>query len=151
MNSSRVMVEVNKENLESLYNDVTRIEAELVGIKSKIDVFLKSSGGKKQVTVYKIRNIAILEEVYRRNGIVTADELSEISKKWGREPKGSAGYFSGNNPSLKSIASKRRALTETGENTVLNWRAEFGDDWLDRVDNNYVGNFSTEVSSEVLL
>lgn len=151
MNQSNMKVEVKKENLESLYSDVIRIESELVGLKNKIDTLLKSTGEKKQVSVYKIRNIVILEEIYRRNGIVTSDELSEITKKWGKDPKGSAGYFSGNNPSLKGISSNRRALTESGENIVLDWRAEYGDDWLERIDNSYVGNFNTEPSAIVLL
>lgn len=155
MRDKRMVIEVNRENLQSLYQDITileeRVKAEFDGLKNKINVLLQSSGDMKQVQVYVIRLYAILEEVYRKDGIVTAEELSEFARKWGKDPRGNAGYFTGNNASLKGISNGRRALTEEGQKVVLNTRDEYGADWLDRVDLEYVGNPNTATDSVILL
>ncbi|MCL2580639.1 MAG: hypothetical protein FWE32_11550 [Oscillospiraceae bacterium] len=102
---------------------------------------LESEMPKAKTTVKELRRLAVLEEVFRTNGVATPDELSRYAKKYGKTPSSCAGYFSGKAPSL--IASndrKLRLLTEKGKEYVAGARASWGDDWLERVPLDTVGS-----------
>ena len=139
-------------NIKLVLEQIDQIKAQLDGMKALLLLSLEEGSQGKEMTVYDVRMYAVLEEVYRRGSIVTARELSEISTKWGKDPRGSAGYFSGNSPSMRGgLAGDKRALTPTGEKWVLDYREKYGDDWLDKVDVQYVGNPSVNGDAKIFI
>ena len=106
-------------------------------------------------TVGEVRKAAILEEVYRLGGSVAPETISDLARKYGRDPSACGGYYSGKAPSLKAaIASGAglqalRQLTDTGRQSVQDTRAAWGEDWLDRIPMDIVGSqraADTEIS-----
>ena len=94
-----------------------------------------------QFYIIEIRRVAVLEEIYRAGGTVTAKEVSCFAEKYGKTPSSTAGYYSGNKPSLTASEDRlARVLTETGRMIVLEKREEWGEDWLERVPMEIVSN-----------
>lgn len=131
-----------KQKIVEVSNEIETIKIKLESLKASLDRIIDTQDT-YEISVYDVRRAAILEEVYRENSIVSSDELSEIARKWGRNPQGTAGYFSGTNPSLRAIAGGKRALTERGLEIVMENRNAYGQEWLDRVDKEFVGNPNT--------
>lgn len=144
------MSEKDTKRIQDIMNEIDGIKLKLDSLKLSLQNMFDNQEG-IELSVYQIRRMAILEEVHRKDGIVTSEQLSEITKRWGRNPQGTAGYFSGDNPSLRGIAGGKRALTERGLEIVMENRQSFGDDWLDRVDINFVGNSNTPVDAVIKL
>lgn len=127
---------------------------ELLEIKAKVDALIcilqSEENSNITASVEEIRKIAVLEEIYRRGGSVTPEEVSEIARKWGKHPSSTAGYYSGKCPSLEASEDANgntiRKLTSGGENTVEMYRLEWGNDWIDRVPLELVGNANTKTS-----
>ena len=98
----------------------------------------------KKTTVGEVKKKAILEEIYRMGGTTTPDVISELAIKYGRKPSSTAGYYSGKKPSLiATVDKKARKLTPYGESIVEQTRTDWGEDWLDRVPLDIVGNENT--------
>lgn len=98
----------------------------------------------KKTTVGEVKKKAILEEIYRMGGTTTPDKISELAMKYGRNPSATAGYYSGKKPSLTATDDKTaRKLTPYGESIVKQTRSEWGEDWLDRIPLDIVGNENT--------
>lgn len=98
----------------------------------------------KKTTVGEVKKRAILEEIYRMGGSITPNKMSELARKYGRNPSATAGYYSGKKPSLTATEDKTaRTLTPYGESIVKETRAEWGEDWLDRIPLDVVGNKNT--------
>lgn len=142
---------ITHEQMQSILDELNHHINGLQGIKSSLETLMHSDGKQIQISVYDIRYLAILEEVYRRDSIVTATELSAISKKWGKDPRGSAGYFAGEYPSMKGIAGDRRALTDKGVQSVIDARNQYGNDWLDKINIDYIGDNSTPNEANVYI
>lgn len=136
------MKEKNKAKIQTILTDIKELKQKLESITLSLESITNDQEG-IEINVYDIRKIAILEEVYRSDGIVSAEQLSDIAKKWGKSPQGVAGYFTGDNPSLRSIAGGKRALTDKGADAVIYYRDKYGDDWLDKVNLDLVGNSNT--------
>ena len=127
---------------------------ELLEIKAKVDALVITLQSAKNAAVTagieEVRKIAVLEEVYRLGGAATPNEISEIAKKWGKSPSSTAGYYSGNSPSLEACVNSNgdaiRRLTAQGVDNVKRYRAEWGVDWLDRVPLEIVGNSNTKTA-----
>ena len=92
-------------------------------------------------TVGEVRRAAILEEVYRQGGIVTAADISVFAQRYGRSPRSCGGYYSGAAPSMTASPDKtRRQLTSVGTELVLETRKKWGEDWLDRLPMDVLSN-----------
>ena len=92
-------------------------------------------------TVGEVRRAAILEEVYRQGGSVTAADISAFAQRYGRSPRSCGGYYSGAAPSLTASGDKtRRELTAVGTELVLEARKKWGEDWLDRLPMSVLSN-----------
>lgn len=125
---------------------------ELQKISAKVEALisvLQSEESSIVATVEEIRKVAVLEEIERLGGSATPSEISEIAKKWGKTPSSTAGYYSGKLPSLEADGSKRK-LTSQGEKIVKNYREQWGEDWVERVPLDIVGNPNAKVSEIVL-
>lgn len=123
--------------MKTVLEELKEIEARTSALIKR----LESENKRVSATVGEVRKVAILEEVSRIGGSATPQEISDFARKYGKTPSSSAGYYSGKKPSM--IASKdrqSRLLTTTGEQTVAKARAEWGDDWLERVPLEIVGN-----------
>lgn len=142
-------VEVDLELLKSLVDRLAILEQELRVIKTQIHN-LYSEGG-KEVLVATIRWVAPLAEVVRAGGVVTPVELSWFCRKYGKNPKGAAGYFTGMRPSMRSLDDDKRAITEDGRARVLQMEIEYGPDWLERVPLDLVGNPEVEGDTAIYL
>ena len=98
----------------------------------------------KKTTVGEVKKKAILEEIYRMGGTTTPDIISDLAIKYGRNPSATGGYYSGKKPSLIATEDKKaRKLTSYGESIVKQTRSEWGEDWLDRIPLDIVGNENT--------
>ena len=115
--------------MQSLLDELKEMQAKL----SAIIVRLEAEHNTVTATLAEIRRVAVLEEIYRAGGTVTAKEVSCFAEKYGKTPSSTAGYYSGN----KRLA---RVLTETGRMIVLEKREEWGEDWLERVPMEIVSN-----------
>lgn len=120
---------------------------ELFEIKAKVDAlvsFLQSEETSVTASIEEIRKIAVLEEIYRLGGSATPAEISAIAQKYGKSPSSTAGYYSGNNPSLEACEdsnnNKIRKLTSQGELIVKEYRAKWREDWIERIPLDVVGN-----------
>jgi hypothetical protein len=123
--------------------DIDRIRQALDSVEKKVKRVLGSDTEYFATTVGNVRYLAVLEEAFRKDGIFTSTELSDFAKKWGRDPRGTAGYFAGNNPSMQKVYGEKRSLTERGVDIVKEARKEYGDNWIDEIDMSIVGSEST--------
>ena len=139
----------NESYLKELYSIRDRVNA-LISLMERED---GNEDGKKmtttkiiakKTTVGEVKKKAILEEIYRMGGTTTPDVISELAIKYGRKPSSTAGYYSGKKPSLiATVDKKARKLTPYGESIVEQTRTDWGEDWLDRVPLDIVGNENT--------
>lgn len=129
---------MKKENImKTILEELKEIEAKVSALINRLESEDKSIVS----TVGEVRKIAILEEVYRLGGTATAQEISDFARKYGKTPSSTAGYYSGNKPSLVATADRKaRELTETGRQVVKETREKWGDNWLDRIPLDIVGN-----------
>jgi len=135
-------------NREEIIKELKGIEAQVAALIKKIEPQTATSGVK--VTVGELRKAAILEEIYLAGGAVTPKELSSFAVRYGRTPGSCAGYFSGKKPSLKSSQDKsERVLTDLGNEFLKSKREKWGEDWLNRIPHETVGNIPTPDSLEV--
>ncbi|MFZ5899165.1 MAG: hypothetical protein ACOYU7_08385 [Bacillota bacterium] len=140
-------VQVPLDLLKELVDRLSVLEQEIKAIRVKINN-LYAEGG-KEILVSTIRYVAPLADVQRAGGVVTPLELSWFCRKYGKNPKGAAGYFTGARPSMRSISEDQRAITEDGLARVKQIEAEYGEDWLDRIPLDVVGN--PEVDGHTLI
>jgi hypothetical protein len=70
------------------------------------------------------RRCSVLVEVHKRGGIVTRSEWIEIGAKYGYDPRGLGGFFTGSEPSMTSIAGQRKALTDRGRRDAEDYLGE---------------------------
>ena len=91
-------------------------------------------------TVGEVRRAAILEEVYRQGGSVTAADISVFAQRYGRSPRSCGGYYSVAAPLAASEDKTRRELTAVGTELVLEAREKWGEDWLDRLPMDVLSN-----------
>lgn len=123
--------------MQSLLDELKEMQAKL----SAIIVRLEAEHNTVTAMLAEIRRVAVLEEIYRAGGTVTAKEVSCFAEKYGKTPNSTAGYYSGNKPSLTASEDRlARVLTETGRMIVLEKREEWGEDWLERVPMEIVSN-----------
>lgn len=128
------------------------IVKELLEIKAKVDALLALLQSDSSITasIAEIRKIAVLEEVYRLGGSATPNEISAIATKYGKSPSSTAGYYSGNAPSLAASEDSNkqtiRKLTPQGETIVKEYRKKWGEDWLLRIPLDVVGNPHTRTT-----
>lgn len=126
--------------MKTILDELKEIEAKVSALINR----LESEGKSVVTTVGEVRKIAILEEVYRNGGTATPIEISDFARKYGKTPSSTAGYYSGKKPSLGATADREaRELTETGKKVVMDTRDKWGEDWLDRVPLEIVGNEHT--------
>lgn len=99
----------------------------------------------KKTTVGRSQEEGIfLKRYIEWGGTTTPDVISELAIKYGRNPSSTAGYYSGKKPSLIATEDKKaRKLTTYGESIVKQTRTDWGEDWLDRVPLDIVGNENT--------
>ena len=117
---------------------------ELREIKARVTVLIQALEAEEAAvtaTLGEVRRMAILEEVYRAGGHVSARQISDFARKYGRDPSACGGYYSGKVPSLAvSGDGQHRNLTQAGREIVEDTRDAWGEDWLDRLPMDIVGN-----------
>lgn len=126
---------------------------ELREIEARISAVIRQLDAENvnfDTTVGEIRRVAILEEIFRTNGVSLPEDISNYAIKYGKTPSSCAGYFSGKLPSLVTSNDRvLRVLTETGKRYVEEAREKWGEDWLERVPLEIVGNCHTPSSTEI--
>lgn len=131
--------------MQSVLEELRAIEARVSALIRRMEAEQKAA----TATVGEIRRLAILEEVYRKAGRATPEDISGYAIKYGKTPSSCAGYYSGKSPSLAASEDREfRLLTETGNRLVLEAREKWGKDWLDRIPLDIVGNSET-IGAEV--
>jgi len=109
---------------------VDEIKAELEAIKASAEIILKrvESLLKKldkntEIDWWDRRN-SVLAEVIKRGNVISSEEWIEIGKKYGFDPRGLGGFFTGKRPSMVSIGGGKKAITESGVKDVKEWLRE---------------------------
>ncbi|WP_461810594.1 hypothetical protein [Faecalimonas sp.] len=126
--------------MNSIVNELKEIQAKVTALINLLESENKSS----IATVSEVRKVAVLEEVFRLGGIATPQEISEIAKKYGKTPSSTAGYYSGKKPSMEATEDRSaRRITDTGIKVVEETRQLWGEDWLDRLPMDIIGNEHT--------
>lgn len=70
---------------------------------------------------------AVLNEVDQAGGVVDRETWRQIGLRLGYDPRGLAGFYTGNDPSMRrDPKSDERLLTERGRLEAANWRRLFG-------------------------
>lgn len=130
--------------LESINTSRNKILAQLEDLESQVRQVFDSYRDYTKLTVKQVRHMAILDEVYSAGGSIEHEKFLQLANLYGKETRGLAGYFSGNNPSItlyKGTGSKKLVLlTDSGKSKVEGFRLQLGDDWLSRVDKNHINN-----------
>ncbi|MBO8129025.1 MAG: hypothetical protein H0Z39_07480 [Peptococcaceae bacterium] len=140
-------VKIPVETLKELSDRLSMLEQEIKAIKIQIRNLYAEEG--KEILVQAVRWLAPLAEVERAGGVVTPLELSWFCRKYGKNPKGAAGYFTGAKPSMKSIGDNKRALTDYGLKRLRQAEAEYGPHWIDKIPLDIVAN--PEVDGDTVL
>src|SRR5665647_44867 len=96
-------VKVPREILERMLVQVGDMETLLVSLLQGKELH--------EVALSEVRYYGPLAEIYNNGMVITSKELSLLMKKYGRNPKGAAGYFSSNSPSMTALGGDKRALT----------------------------------------
>lgn len=126
--------------MKTILDELKEIEARVSALIQRMEAEHKAV----TTTVGEVRRLAILEEIFRQNGSATPQEISDYAKKYGKTPSSCAGYYSGKSPSMIASADRQtRLLTATGRRIVEDTRKEWGEDWLDRIPLNIIGNHHT--------
>lgn len=126
--------------MKTILDELKEIEARVSALIQRMEAEHKAV----TTTVGEVRRLAILEEVFRNNGKATPQEISDYAKKYGKTPSSCAGYYSGKSPSMAASDDRQtRLLTETGRKIAQATRDEWGEDWLDRIPLNIIGNHHT--------
>jgi hypothetical protein len=69
---------------------------------------------------------AVLNDVDQAGGVVDKETWREIGLRLGYDPRGLAGFYTGNDPSMRRDPdSDERRLTERGRLEAANWRRLF--------------------------
>jgi hypothetical protein len=69
---------------------------------------------------------AVLNDVDRAEGVVDKETWRQIGVRHGYDPRGLAGFYTGNDPSMRRDPdSDERRLTERGRLEAANWRRLF--------------------------
>lgn len=142
-------IEVPKKTLEILTSRLNSIEHELRAVKLQIRNLY--AVGEKEIMVHTVRWVAPLAEVERAGGVVTPLELSWFCRKYGKNPKGVAGYFTGAKPSMRSVEGDKRAITEDGRARIRQIELEYGEDWLERIPLDLVGDPEVDPDSIIYI
>lgn len=128
---------------KTIVDELREIEAKVSALIRRLEAENKAV----TATVAEIRRLAVLEEIFKKGGSVTPDEISELARKYGKTPSSCAGYYSGNAPSMSASADKKtRVLTDTGKRIVQETREKWGNDWLDRLPMDVIRNAYTKVA-----
>ena len=136
-----------KIEMQELLKELWEIEARVSAIIAR----LESENKTTVTTVAEVQRLAILEEIYRAGGSVTAKQIADFAKKYRKIPSSTAGYYFGRKPSLVATDDRTAGkLTETGIEIVMKMREKCGEDWLDKVPLEVVGNEYT-LDTEVFL
>jgi hypothetical protein len=145
-----VKISIAQETLKGLADQLSLIEQDLKAVKIQIRNLYAAEGG-KEILVQTIRAVAPLAEVVRAGGTVTPLELSWFCRKYGKHPKGAAGYFTGSRPSMKSELGNQRTITDYGLARVRQVEMEYGADWLDRVPLDVAANSGVDADTVIYL
>lgn len=89
----------------------------------------RANGGHPETTwyVWFRRAGAVLNDVDQAGGAVDKETWREIGLRLGYDPRGLAGFYTGNDPSMRRDPdSDERFLTERGRLEAANWRRLFG-------------------------
>ncbi|MBU4532488.1 MAG: hypothetical protein U1D96_08870 [Eubacteriales bacterium] len=141
-------IEVPQKTLELLTSRLASIEQELRAVKLQIRNLYTL--GEKEIMVHTVRWVAPLAEVERAGGVVTPLELSWFCRKYGKNPKGVAGYFTGSKPSMRSIGDQR-SITEDGLARIRQIDLEYGEDWVDKIPLDQVGDPEVDPDSIIYI
>lgn len=98
-------------------------------LTSLIDDAEQSNGGHPETTwhIWFRRAGAVLNEVDQAGGKVDKETWRGIGLGLGYDPRGLAGFYTGNDPSMRRDPhSDERRLTERGHLEAANWRRLFG-------------------------
>lgn len=142
-------IKVPKKTLEMLTNRLGAIEQELRAVKLQIRNLY--ADGEKEIMVHTVRWVAPLAEVERAGGVVTPLELSWFCRKYGKNPKGVAGYFTGAKPSMRSVEGDKRAITEDGRARIRQIELEYGEGWLEKIPLDVVGDPEVDPDSVIYI
>ncbi|MDA8097085.1 MAG: hypothetical protein C4575_08815 [Desulforudis sp.] len=142
-------IEVPQKTLEILTSRLAMIEQELKAVKLQIRNLY--TVGEKEIMVHTVRWVAPLAEVERAGGVVTPLELSWFCRKYGKNPKGVAGYFTGARPSMRSTGEDQRSITEDGIARIRQIELEYGEDWLARIPLDQVGDPEVDPDSIIYI
>ena len=125
--------------------DKKDILKELREIEARVTVLVRALGEEEEkvvtATLGEVRRMAILEEVCRAGGSASPGQISAFARRYGRDPSACGGYYSGKLPSMAASGDGRsRVLTQAGRELVEDTREAWGEDWLDRLPMDIVGN-----------
>lgn len=133
----------------------TELLKELKGIAARLEALMRQLEPREAeaavtASVGEVRRLAVLDAIYRCGRPLLPEEISAICSRYGRDPSGSAGYYSGRRPSLRaSTDRKTRMLTPDGEALVREARQDWGEDWVDRLPMDLVGSPHTPPETEI--
>ena len=116
------------ERLRGIEKHIKRLQEEVAETRSflnadNLELELESDAQR----VFRSQNGPILNEIDRRGGSVAAAELSEITRRHGKDPRGVGGFANGRTPLLRSEG-EHRVLTARGKGEAARWRAMYGGD-----------------------
>ena len=69
---------------------------------------------------------AFLNDVEQAGGRLSKAQLLALAARHGYDPRGTAGFYSGQQPSLRLHPDGTRELTEAGRQRAREWRETFG-------------------------
>ena len=102
---------------------------ELRSILKKADQILNqiTGSGDEKSRKYWANRMGILATVMLEGGVVTSERWIEIGKEHGYNPQGLGGYFAGRRSSMVKVGGDKRAITESGNEDVIEWLDEEND------------------------
>ena len=73
------------------------------------------------------RRTLVLARVLEEGGTVSTERWKKIGAEFGYDGRGLGGFFTGNTPSMVTIAGNNKAITTAGEQSVRDWVIAYPD------------------------
>jgi len=108
-------MEINEESMKEAIKNLKKAILEIEGLIGEKNEEIDES------REYWANRLGILAEVMLEGGIVSVERWKEIAKKYDHDNRGLGGYHTGKKHSMVKLAGGKRAITEYGEDDVLDW------------------------------
>jgi tetrahydromethanopterin S-methyltransferase subunit G len=114
-------IEISNDDLRAILNAVEKAQSELENIRAKIAKLM----GETTFLVppeWERKRLKVWAKIHEKGDLVTYEEWQKIIREVGYDPRGTGGFFAGDNPSLIWVGEDKVALAKWAAQEVEKYR-----------------------------